>query len=100
MNGRNGMARLCVAYDMRMTVIMIELNCPIARSLNAEPGCGAAITESPSNDTLPADGGYETPFSRTKFSGGRGLADARATGALRATANLLSIKCIQQRNSG
>lgn len=26
---------------------MIELNCPIARSLNAEPGCGVAITESP-----------------------------------------------------
>jgi len=60
---------------MRMSVIMIELNCPIARSLNAKPGCGGRYYRIASNDTLPGDGGYETPFSRTKSKGGSGESD-------------------------
>jgi len=63
------------------------------------PDCGAAITESTDDDTLATvTSAGETPFSRT-LNPERGRERERAR-AMRATGNLLSIKCIQQRNSG
>lgn len=60
---------------------MIGLNCPIARSLNAESGCGAAITESPTTLFSRRGGGvYETPFSRAKFSDGVRAKEGRRGG--------------------
>lgn len=99
MHGRNHVSR---RFDTRMSVIMIELNCPIARSLNAEPGT-TAITESPTRYTSPRTP-YETHFlglnPEVAVGGGKDCERAPPTRAVRATANLLSIKCIQQRNSG
>jgi len=87
-------------------VIMIELNCPIVRSLNAGAGLRGRYYRidrrrySRDGDECTRNAIFSDSKSRARERERERESERARARAMRATGNLLSIKCIQQRNSG